>query len=165
MSAWKPTVSRLADPLQQVDHLPPGVHAAPADLPFRRQPFAVVAGRSWPACLKVSAILAWFPSGSSAQSLDAARRVDPDDAVRPDAQLAEPAGDLAALADLRQELRPAPRPRRSPSRRRWAARPGPRPSRSPALASGPCRPAPSVRHRSRRCRYAARTGTGRSRRT
>ena len=58
----------LADPLEQVDHLPPGVHAAPADLALGGEPSRRGPGRSAPACLKVSAIFSWFPSGSFAQS-------------------------------------------------------------------------------------------------
>ena len=44
MSAWKPTRLGLADALEQVDHLPPGVHAAPADLALGGEPLAVVLG-------------------------------------------------------------------------------------------------------------------------
>ena len=35
---------RPIDHLQQLDHVLPAMHAAPADLPFRRQPFAVIFG-------------------------------------------------------------------------------------------------------------------------
>jgi hypothetical protein len=79
------------------------VHAAPADLPFGREPLAEVAsdlGR----LLERPGDLLLVSVGVGGPLADAAGRVDADDAVRPDAQLTQRPGDPAPLADLLQEL-------------------------------------------------------------
>ena len=76
---------------------------------------------------------------------NAAGRIDPHDAVGANAQLAQPAGDAAAFADLRQKRLPLVV---GPHRRAAAGR---RPNRRhdradrPGCAAWPCRPAVSVR--------------------
>ncbi len=96
----------LADPFEEVDHLAPGVHATPADLPLGGEALAVVPG-DLAGLLEGLGDLLLVPLGVGGPVADAAGRVEPDHAVGPHAQLAQPLGDPAALADLLQEL-PAP---------------------------------------------------------
>ena len=98
MSAWKPTVSgsptrSSRSTIVRQECMPPQQisPSAASRSPWSR---AIVA-----ACLKVSAIFFWLPAGSLAQSAGRAGRVDPDDAVRPDAQLAELLAIRQRLAD------------------------------------------------------------------
>ena len=112
----------LADPLEQVDHRPPGVHPAPADLALGGQPLAVIAGDRR-GLLEGLGDLLLVALGVLGPVGRRAGRVDPDDAVRPDAQLAELLGDPARLADRGQVVlalagrRPSPRRRTRPARR------------------------------------------------
>ena len=57
----------MSDRLEQLEHLLPAVHAAPADLALGGEPLAVVLRRSSQASRKVSAIVCVLPAGSSAQ--------------------------------------------------------------------------------------------------
>ena len=103
MSAWKPSVFGPVDGFQQLDHVPRAVHAAPADFALGRQPLAEFLGDVAGLAKRVgdplrAGLRVRRPLGRRAG------RVDPHDAVRPDAELLQRAGDAAAFADLREEL-------------------------------------------------------------
>ncbi len=68
MSAWKPTVSGQADLLEQLQHVFPTVHAAPADLALGGEPLAVVLRRPWPLPGRSRRSSWCCPCGSFAQS-------------------------------------------------------------------------------------------------
>src|SRR5207245_11008409 len=86
-------------------HLLPTVHAPPANLAFGREPFAKTLGH-----------VAGFAEGLGNQLgvafgivrpfAYAAGRIDPDDAVGPDAQHSELGGDAAGFENLGDELAP-----------------------------------------------------------
>ena len=121
---------RTVHHLQQLDHVLPAMHAAPADFALGRQPLAVCFGDG-AGFAEGFGDAAWScqpdPSPHSA-GLDGG--IDADDAILPDADL------LAASARSRRPCAPARQsdsaPRRcpSPTRRRSAATPARRPSRS-----------------------------------
>ena len=129
----------LADPLEQVDHRPPGVHAAPADLALGGQLLAVIArdGAGLPERLGDLLLVA---RGIGEPVVRAAGRVDPDHAVGPRTQLAQAAWRSGSPCGPARGTSCGLRPRPWPSRRRSAPTPGRRPSRSPAPAKSPCRP-------------------------
>ncbi len=80
---------RAADQLEELDHPPPGVHAAPADLAFGGEPLAVVLGDVGRPARKVSAIFFCVARGILRPVGRAGGGVDADDAVGADAELAE----------------------------------------------------------------------------
>ena len=93
---------RPADGLQQFDHALPAVHAAPADLAFRRQPLAVGFGDVAGLAERLRDQLR--VGGRVLRVLmDAGRRIDANDAVRPHAEIAQLLADPAGLLDHRDE--------------------------------------------------------------
>ena len=111
MSAWKPTVCGRFDHLQQLDVALHAVHAAPADLPFGRQPLAVVLGDRRGLLERLGDLLR-VALRILRPLRRARRRVDADDAVVADAEVAQLPG------DARRPCAPASgtpcAPRRSP---------------------------------------------------
>ena len=97
MSAWKPsvcgrsTISSSSTMRRQLCMPPQQISPSAAS----RSPWSSAILQ---ASRKVSAIRFWLPAGSSSHAVHAAGRVDPHDAVGPDAQLAQLLGDAAALA-------------------------------------------------------------------
>ena len=148
MSAWKPTRLRAGRPLQQLDHALPAVHAAPADLAFGGEPFAVILRRcrglleSLGDPLRV-ALPDPSPSRRDSRRSRCGRR-----------RTCEPRGRAAfgrsrqAFRTCVEELLSLGLARPLPTRRRSAARPARRPSRRRALCGRSCRPAASGRRRS-----------------
>ena len=117
------------------------------------------------ACRKVSAIRCVLPAGSLRPVGRARRRVDADDAVLADAELAQLLADRARLSAPASGTACGPRRCPSPSRRRSAARPA-RPAsrrRSPCARDLVGEPLQIV-VASNRCSCADRTGTDRRRR-
>ena len=166
MSAWKPSGLGPVHHLQQLDHPPPAVHAAPADFAFGGEAFAVVFGDVAGLAERLGDAASVFPAGSLRPVGGAGRRVDADDAVRPHAQFAQLLADGAGFAapgsrKLAALLRRSP----SRSRRRSAAKPARRASRRPGCAGRSCRQAASGRRRWSRCWCGARRGTDRRRRS
>ena len=90
--------------LKRIDHRLPAVHAAPADLAFRCEPFAEILG-------DVAGLAPGLGDelGVACRILGpvgrARGRVDADDAIRPDAEVPKCLAQLAGLADIRHELR------------------------------------------------------------
>jgi hypothetical protein len=139
---------RAVHQFQKLHHAPPAMHAAPADLAFRRQPLAKAAATSQ-ASRNVCAIRRVLPSGSLAHSAGLAA-----ESMRTIPYGRAP--NSRSLRAIRQALRTcarnaAARPRCPwPSRRRWAARPAPPPIPPPGPARALCRPAAPDRRRSHR---------------
>ena len=80
---------RAADQFQKLDHPPPTVHAAPADFALGGQPLAVILGDVAGLAECVGDPAACSPRDRLSPVAGAAGRVDPHDAVGPDAQLAQ----------------------------------------------------------------------------
>ena len=164
MSAWNPsvfgrsTISSSSTLRLQLCMPPQQISPSAAS----RSPKSSAMSHAW---RNVSAIFFVLPAGILRPLGRARRRVDADDAVLPDAEIAQLLGDRAGLLHLRHEVASGPRRCPSPSRRRSAATPARRPSRPRSPWREPCRPAPSSRRRSRRCSCADRRGTDRRRRT
>ena len=88
---------------QELDHPPPGVHAAPADFALGGEAFAELLGDVGGLAEGLGDLLL-IAVGVRVPGVGAGGRVDADDAVRTHAQLAKLLADPAALADLLDEL-------------------------------------------------------------
>ena len=94
--------SRPIDHFQQLDHALPTVHAAPADFPFGGQARAVLLGDAARLAEGVGDE-PLVPLGVLAPGFDRAGRIDADLVAAFQAQLRQPLGDAARLADLVEE--------------------------------------------------------------
>ena len=103
MSAWKPSDAGAVGEFEQLDHAFPAMHAAPADFAFGGKAFAMIGGNIGGEAKRLGdALLITF--GILEPIAGAARRIDADDAVGPNAEFAQPFGDLAAFADLGEKI-------------------------------------------------------------
>ena len=94
---------RQPDHFQQFHVPPPALHAAPADLAFRRQPLAV-ACRDMPRLAERIGNNLRVARRVCGPGIDAGRGVNPDHTVLAHAQILQLLRNLTALANLRQEL-------------------------------------------------------------
>ena len=99
MSAWKPTTLGWPTSSSSLHHVFPTVHAAPADLAFRRQPFAVVFGDLGGFLERLRDLLG-VAFGVLCPNRSRRGGINAHDAVGPDAQVAQFLGDAAGLANL-----------------------------------------------------------------
>src|SRR5205809_510011 len=95
---------RAADQLEELYHPPPTVHAAPADFPLGREPFAEVLGDSAGLAKRVGDAASVRLRIARAPIAHAAGRVNSHDAVGSNADFAKRLGDPATFADRIEKL-------------------------------------------------------------